>query len=205
MRRRVVQVQNQRINVAIVVRIPECSTTAGELLADSRAHLRGNILKPPVSQVFVYQTWILKLLRTVSLVNLWINVAIDLHDVGPAVVIKVGEATSPSDITIVDCDPGWEGHIGKASVSIVVIQVAGIVGKIGFEDVEPSIAVVVGNRNSHACLLVSILAVSAACCDGDVSERTVVVVVIQNAGLGVYRNINVRPAVVVKIVRDRGD
>ena len=101
--------------------------------------------------------------------------------------------------------PEAEGHVAESAVAVVVIEIAGVVGEIGFEDVEPAVAVVVRDGNAHTGLLVAILAVGAAGDHGDIGERAVVIVVKQNAGLGIDGDVNIRPAVVIEIVRDRGD
>ena len=86
-----------------------------------------------------------------------------------------------------------------------MIEVAGVVGEVGFENIEPAVAIVITDCHAHAGLLVAIFAVGASGDDRDIGESAVVIVVEQNAGLRVDRDINVRPAVVVEIVGDRGD
>src|SRR5205085_7899608 len=58
---------------------------------------------------------------------------------------------------------------------------------------------------SHSCLFVAVLVVGAAGHLGDVGERAIMVVVEQDAWFRVHSHKNIRPAVVIKIVRDRGD
>ena len=67
-------------------------------------------------------------------------------------------------------DSGFLRHVGEGAVSVVVIEVASIVGEVGFENVEPAVAVVIANRHAHASLLVSIVAVGAPGQDGDVGR-----------------------------------
>ena len=86
-----------------------------------------------------------------------------------------------------------------------MIEVAGVVGEVGFENVEPAVAVVVADANAHAGLLVAVVAVGASGDDGDIGERAVVIVVEQHAGLRVDGDVNVGPAVVIEIVGDGGD
>ena len=86
-----------------------------------------------------------------------------------------------------------------------MIEIAGVVGEIGFENVEPAVAIVVADGHAHAGLLVAIVAVGASGDHGDIGECAVVVVVEQDAGLRIHRDVNIRPAVVVKIVGDGGD
>ena len=86
-----------------------------------------------------------------------------------------------------------------------MIEVAGVVGEVGLENVEPAVAVVVGHGHAHAGLLVAIFAVGATRDDGNIGERSVVIVVEQDAGLRVHRHINIRPAIVIEIIGDRGN
>ena len=86
-----------------------------------------------------------------------------------------------------------------------MIEIAGVVGEIGLENIEPAVAVVVSDAHAHSGLLVAILAVSASGHDRDVGESSVMIVAKKNAGLGVDGNINVRPAVVVEIRAYRSD
>ena len=65
-----------------------------------------------------------------------IHVAVDLHEIGPAVVVVVEKSTAPGDVTVVDADTGREGDVGKSAVAVVAIEIASIVGEIGFENVE---------------------------------------------------------------------
>ena len=101
--------------------------------------------------------------------------------------------------------PEAKRHVAESAVAVVVVEIAGIVGEIGFENVEPAIAVVVTDGDAHSGLLVAIFAVSASGHDGDVGESAVVVVAEQDAGLGIDRDVNVRPAVVIEIVGDGRD
>jgi len=64
-----------------------------------------------------------------------------------------------------------------------VIEVAGVVGEIGFEDVERTVAIIVGDSDAHAGLFVAIVAVGDAGDDGLVGKGAVVIVAKENAGL----------------------
>ena len=77
---------------------------------------------------------------------------------------------------IVDSDSRRERYVSECPVSVVVVEIAGIVSEICFENIEPAIAVVVAHRNAHSGLLVSILAVCASCHHRDISETSVMIV-----------------------------
>src|ERR1700730_4993909 len=84
-----------------------------------------------------------------------------------------------------------------------MVQIAGIVRKGRLEDVQPSVTVIIAHADAHPCLLMAVLAVSAAGYNRDIGEGAVVIVAEQHAGLRVHGHINIGPPVVVEIVRDR--
>ena len=159
-----------------------------------------DILELSVAQVPIDEARILESLADLVASNLGIDVTVDLHEVGPAIVVVVDEAAAPGHVLVIDADAGGESDVGESSVAVVVIKVAGIVGEVGLENIEPAVAVVIADGHAHAGLLVAILAVGASRHHGDVGESAVVVVVEQDAGLGVHRDVNIRPAVVIEIV-----
>ena len=86
-----------------------------------------------------------------------------------------------------------------------MVEVASIVREVRLENVKRAVTVVIGHRHAHPCLLVAILAIGAAGYHRDIGESAVVVVVEQDAGLRVHGHINIRPSVVIEIIRDRGN
>src|SRR6266566_3687056 len=112
--------------------------------------------------------------------------SIDLQDVRPTVIVVVKEAATPSDVLVVDAHSRGKSDVTESAVAVVVIEVAGIVGEVGLENVKPSVAVIIGDR-------------------GDIRERSIVIVVEENAGFGIHGDINIGPAIIIKIIGDRGD
>lgn len=145
------------------------------------------------------------MLPELVIVDLGINMAVDLDDVGPAVVVIVDEAAAPRHVVAVYANAGCESDVAEGSIAVVVVQVARVVGEVGLEDVEPAIAVVVGYRNTHPSLFMAVVVVGAAGHYRDVGECPVVIVLEQDAWLRVDSYINVGPAVVVEVVGNRGD
>src|SRR6266704_1847201 len=131
--------------------------------------------------------------------------SIDLQDVRPTVIVVVKEAATPSDVLVVDAHSRGKSDVTESAVAVVVIEVAGIVGEVGLENVKPSVAVIIGDRDAHSGLFVAILAVRAAGDHGDIRERSIVIVVKENAGFGIHGDINIGPAIIIKIIGDRGD
>ena len=131
--------------------------------------------------------------------------SVHLDDVCPSVIVVIDEAAAPGHISIVDADAGGERDVTEGAVSVVVIKVAGIIGEVGFEDVEPAIAIVVGDGDAHSGLFLTVLAVGDAGHDGNIGEGPIVVVAEENAWLGIARNIDVGPAIVIEVGGNRGD
>src|SRR5205814_986017 len=134
-----------------------------------------------------------------------IDVSIDLQDVRPAVIIVINEAATPSNVLVVDADSRGECNVTKGSVAVVVIEVARVVGEVGLENIKPSVAVIIGDGNAHSGLFVAILAVGAAGDHRDIGESAVVVVVEEDAGFGIHGDINIGPAVIIKIIGHGSD
>ena len=159
----------------------------------------------PIAEILIDQPRVLELLIEVVCVDLRINVPVDLKNVRPAIIVVVDKPAAPRHIAAVHTNAGSKGDIAEGSIAIVVIKVAGVVREVGFEDVEPAVAVVVRYRNAHARLLVAAIAVSAIRHHRDIGKRAVVVVLKQNAWLGIHGNIDIRPAIVIEVIGDRSD
>ena len=86
-----------------------------------------------------------------------------------------------------------------------MIEIASVIGEISLEDVEPAIAVIISDADAHSGLFVAVFAIGASCHHGDIRERAVMIVAKENARFRIHRDINIRPAVVIKIRAGCGD
>ena len=103
-RRQIIEVENERIDTAIVEVVAKGRATAGEALAYTGTHLRGDILEFAIAQVAIDDARVLVGFPEAIVIDLGINMAVDLEDVRPAVVVEVEEAAAPGDIATVDAD-----------------------------------------------------------------------------------------------------
>src|SRR5260221_14163961 len=106
------------------------------MFGDARAHLRGNVGEAAVTPFFgakvaIDQAGIFVGLADGVTVDLRVDVAVDLHEVGPAIVVVVEKSAAPGYVAVVDADAGRKGDVGKSAVAVIVIEVAGIVSEIG--------------------------------------------------------------------------
>jgi len=96
-------------------------------------------------------------------------------------------------------EPGSECGILESPVSVVSIKRGSIVREIGFENVQATVAIEIGDTGSHTCLLASILVECGTCGYRNIGESSVAIVVLQNAGSAVAGNVDIWPPVVVEI------
>src|SRR5208282_3879090 len=175
------------------------------MLADAGSHFGGNVLESSIAEVFVDEARVLEGLAGIVAFNFRIYVSIDLEKVLPAIVVVVEKAAAPGDVLVVNANSGGKGNIVECSIRVVVVEIAGVIGKIRFENVEPAVTVVVGHSHTHSGLLMAILAIGATCDHGDIRERAVVIVVEEDARLRIDGDINIRPAIVVEVVGNGRD
>src|ERR1035441_3517161 len=175
------------------------------MLTDPGPHLRRYVLEAPIAQVLVNQPRILERLAEVVLIHFRVNVAIHLNNVRPAVIIVVNESAAPRYVPVVNSNTGSECDITEATVTIVVIQVAGVIDKVSFEDIKPAIAIVISHGYTHARLLMTVVIVGATGHYSDVCKRAVMVVLEEDAGFRIDRYIDVGPTIVIEVVRNWGD
>src|SRR5439155_4436897 len=91
------------------------------------------------------------------------------------------------------------------TVSIVVVLVRRVVAEVGLDDIEPAVFVVVGYGNAHPGLLLPVIVQRRAGGNAGLLEGPVLLIVIQQAGLRVARDVQVRIAVIIQIRSDRGE
>src|SRR5439155_1375109 len=92
-----------------------------------------------------------------------------------------------------------DGVDDDVEVAEIVVKRRRVAGEIRFDQVEIAVEIVIGDRDAHAGLRLAVGAESATSFDGDVGEGAVLLVLIKGAGGGIVGDVNVRPAVVVKI------
>ena len=115
-----------------------------------------------------------------ELLDFGIDVPVADEDVGPAVVVEVKPAATPSQVLRVQAEPGLEGCVFEAPVALVVIEGRRVTGKVGLHDIEVAIEVVIGGSDSHAGLWLAVGAEDATSFETNFGEGTVLVVAVQH-------------------------
>src|SRR5258708_39356985 len=108
------------------------------------------------------------------------------ENVRPAVVVEIEKFNSKTEEGYADrAEAATSLEIGKLAVVIIVVEIVGIVGEIGFYDVRPAVMIVVGGVDAHAGLLTAIRTVSHTCFGAHLCEVAFAVVVVEQARRGV--------------------
>src|SRR5216683_2966269 len=198
-RRRSVHVADHRGHAAIIPQVADRQTARRTYGRDPGPRRRGNIREGSVAIVVIQNPGLLEIAAEMLAIHFRVDVAVGEEQIGPAVVVEIEKRDAPAEVLRVEPESRGKGFVVEGAVAIVAVERGGIVGEIGFEQIEFAVAVVVGNGRAHAGLLAPVVVESGAGDDGNVGERAVVIVVVKNAGGAVAGDINVRPAVVVVI------
>src|SRR5882762_27949 len=203
--RRRVHVADHRGHAAVIPQIADGQSASRTYRRDSRPRIGGNIGERSVAVVVIEDLWLPEIAAKVLAVHFGINVAIDEQQIGPAVIIHVKKHDTPAEILRVQAESRGKSLVVKRAVPIVPVKRRGVVRKISLEKIEPAVAVVVRNGRSHASLLPPVIIKRGARNNGDIGERAVVIVVVEDAGGAVTGNIDVRPAVVIIVKRGNAE
>ena len=133
-----------------------------------------------------------------------IDVAGHVHEIGAAVVVEIGHAGGPLDMTIQHAEAGGGCDILEDALPHVAIERRDVVGEMRLEDVEPPIGVEVADRHTHAGLLGAVLAVGDAALDGRIGEGAIMIVVVQDRCRRITRHVDIDPAVAIEVRRGGG-
>src|SRR5207248_6966788 len=97
-----------------------------------------------------------------ELLDLGIDMAVADQDVRPAVVIHVEESAAPAKILRVRSKAGGKGGVLETGIAEIAIERGRVAREIALHDVEIAVHVVIGRRDSHACLRLAVGAESAS-------------------------------------------
>src|SRR5215831_17245856 len=116
-------------------------------------------------------------------IDLRIDVTIGNPNIRPAIVVeieKLGAKTKERDAYRSNIRRTCQ--VGELAMVIVVVEVVGIVGEIGLEDVRPSIAIIVGGVDPHASLLAAIGAIRDTSFGAYFLESAFAIVMVEKTG-----------------------
>src|SRR6516164_8079035 len=109
------------------------------------------------------------------------------------------ETTARATLTTKHAHPGGPCFVVKVALAVVSIQTIGVIRKMGFEEIQMPIQIVVSDSHAHACLLHAIVAQGHAAQDSFLAKRSIVVVHEEQARRGVAGHVDVGPTLFFKI------
>src|SRR6266478_1749083 len=95
------------------------------------AEMRPSFHKSPIASPRAELTAVIA--GPVLAVHFGINVAVDEQEIGPAVIVHIGEHHAPAKILGVQAESRGKSLVVKRAIAVVAVKSRGIVGKICFE------------------------------------------------------------------------
>src|SRR5260370_39656951 len=120
-------------------------------------------------------------------------------EIGPAIIVKVKKHCAPAQILGMQTKSRGEGNIRKDSFTVIAVQGRRVIGEVGLKNIQPSVAVVIRDGCSHACLLAPIFVERYSSHHGNIGKGSIAIVVIENAWSTVAGYVDIRPAIIVKV------
>src|ERR1022692_3543230 len=120
-------------------------------------------------------------------------------DVRQAIVIEVDDASAPTGEANFDAEFCLQRLIVEIAGAIVLVQHLCILGKVGLENVQMAVQIVVADTDSHPRLFLSFIAQGYATLYALLFESAVVLIDEQEAGSRVASHIYVGPTVLVEV------
>src|SRR5260370_25869400 len=121
-----------------------------------RGGVGGNILKPPIAKIVEERLRLAKTRIASGLVDLGSEVAGQQQDVDPAVVVVVEKQSAPSEVISQASQAGVENAIGERAVAFVAIGIGAVIGKVGLQNVQVAVVVIIGRSHTHARLRLAV-------------------------------------------------
>src|SRR5205823_6152663 len=134
-----------------------------------------------------------------ELLDFGIDVAVANQDVSPAVVVEAENAAAPAKILRVLAKTALKRGVFEACPAEIAVERWSVASKIGFDEVEIAVEIIIGSGDAHAGLRLAVGAQRAAGFQCNVNERPVFLVLVWRTGCGIVGDVNVRPSVVVEI------
>src|ERR1017187_5092994 len=121
------------------------------------------------------------------------------EDVRQAIVIEVDDASAPTGEENFDAEFCLQSLIVEIAGAIVLVQHLCIFGKVGLENIQMAVQIVVADTDSHPRLFLSFIAQGYATLYALLFESAVVLIDEQEAGSRVASHIYVGPTVLVEV------
>ena len=202
-RGRFVEIDDEDIEVAIVIEVAERATAAGMYGRKPAATVVGGVDEFPIPEISEQHARTFIRVIRIKPFDFRVNVPGDVKQVGPGIVVEIHQADTPLHVPGHNAKAGRQRNVCEVTRPIILVQHRHVISEKRFDHIERAIAIIIRHGDAHARLLAPVLAVGYTTLDGDIAERAVLVVSIQDAGSRVANDEQVRPAVIIKIDRGR--
>src|SRR5713226_6473839 len=147
----------------------------------------------------IKEAWFHVSAAQVILVHLRIDMSVGEDEIGPAIIVKVKKHGAPAQVLRMQTESRGEGNIRKDSFTVIAVQGRRVIGEVGLKNIQPSVAVVIGDGCSHARLLAAIFVECYPSHHRNIGESSIVIVVIKDAWGTIAGYVDIRPAIIVKV------
>src|SRR6185369_2550550 len=121
------------------------------------------------------------------------------ENVGPRIVIHVEESATPTEEARVQSELRRVSRVLELVATEITIERMRVAGKIGFNDIQVSVTVIISRGNAHSSLRFAVCAQSATRLNADLFEGSVLQVLVEQTRLRIVRHVNVWPTIVVEV------
>src|SRR4030088_3502158 len=149
-------------------------SAARSFFRQSAAALHRDLRKGSIAVVSVQQ------LALAIVISLRVGVAVGNEQIDPAVVVVIEELGSPADISkAYRSHSGFEGNVRERIGANVAVKNIVFIVEVGDEYIEPSIVIIVTQRDAHASLFGAVSVDRHARFESDLAKRPVTVVMVE--------------------------
>ena len=96
-RRKRVHVVDDDLSSAVVIEIAQSNSASAARLGDGCACCRGNIEEAAIAHIAIENAWLEKGYSPACFIDLGVDMTIGNKQIGPAIVVEIGEAAAPPD------------------------------------------------------------------------------------------------------------
>ena len=196
---RIVLIVYDNIDVSVIVEVTEGCPATGPPELQSRPSRSRYVGKRAVALVPIEKVPLpIRPVKSVGL-ELRIYVTIGHKNIFPPIVVEIQEPRPPAEVLDVMLKACIEDVVSKSSILIVPVKINHIIGEVRLKNIEESVSVIIARGRSHPGLRHAVLVEGTASHDPDLTESSVTLIPVQQAGCRVAGHINIRQAPVLKI------
>ena len=197
-RGRSVEVVHDDVHVAVVVEIAEGAPPAEVLRTNRGAGGGRHVGEAAVAGIAVENLRLPVREVQFPVRDLRVDVTVGDEDIHPAVVVEVEEVYAEAQILSVDAEAGPDAGVLETA-AVVPVKRRHLLGEVRPHDIQPAVGVVIADAGTHAGERDAILVERASGRNGDLPERPVVIIAIEQTRRTVAGDVDVGPSVVVEI------